>query len=106
MHFSTDAIIAYQRAIKLKPDHAEAWFNLGTCYAGTERRADEISAYQHAIALKPDYAQAWDGLALAYAYSGQPDKAKEALLALEKLDKTLAAKLAKLLHIDLHEQAP
>jgi Flp pilus assembly protein TadD len=96
-----DAILAYQQAIKLNPGFAEAWFALGTCYAHTAQHDEEIAAYQQAVKVKPDYARAWDGLALAYAHVGEKSKARDALLALEKLDASLAQKLARLLDMPL-----
>ena len=57
-----DALAAYQQAIRLKPDRAEAYYNLGVTYGDLGRRHEEIAAYQQAIRLKPDYAAAHNNL--------------------------------------------
>jgi tetratricopeptide (TPR) repeat protein len=70
------AIVAYQTAIRLKPDHTEAWYNLGIAYDSLGQYDKAISAFQEAIRLKPDYAKAWYNLGTAYGSRlGQYDKA-------------------------------
>ena len=41
--------------VELKPDLAEAHFDLGTCYNRLGRNGDAIRSYETAIALKPDW---------------------------------------------------
>ena len=61
-----EAIKEYQTAIKLKPDYAKAYNNLGTAYYDRGRLDEAIKEYQTAIKLQPDYADAHRNLALAY----------------------------------------
>jgi tetratricopeptide (TPR) repeat protein len=42
-----------QRAIDLKPDYAEAHYNLGTALERLERRDEAVAAYSRALALAP-----------------------------------------------------
>ena len=49
-----DAILAYDQAIRLKPDLAEAYTNRGNVKVSLERHDDAIADYDEAIRLKPD----------------------------------------------------
>jgi Flp pilus assembly protein TadD len=62
-----EAMDCYQRALKLRPDFADAHCNLGALLQKTLPTLDPaIAAYEKAIAIQPDFALAhWDlGLAL------------------------------------------
>jgi tetratricopeptide (TPR) repeat protein len=76
-----EAIIAYQKAIELKPDYEKAWCNLGSAFIRTGQFEEGIKACNKAIRLKPDRGNNWYNLACAY--SRQNDK-KTALSNLEK----------------------
>ena len=66
-----NGLAAYQEAIRLKPDYAEAHYNLGVAYGELGRYQEEIAAYQEAIRLKPDYADAHCNLGVAYGELGR-----------------------------------
>jgi predicted O-linked N-acetylglucosamine transferase (SPINDLY family) len=51
-----DALGAYERALALKPDHADALNNMGNTLKDQGRLDDALGAYERALALKPDYA--------------------------------------------------
>ena len=53
------SILAYDRAIRLKPDLAEAYSNRGIAKHELGRHADAIADYDEAIRLKPDLATAY-----------------------------------------------
>ena len=55
---STEAIAEYREAIRLKPDYAEAHFNLGIALSDQGKLDEAIAEYREAIRLKPDYAEA------------------------------------------------
>ena len=57
----------FQEAIRLKPDDAEAHYNLGNALLIKGQTDEAISQYQEAIRLKPDYANAQKNLNLAKA---------------------------------------
>jgi len=75
LDLTDDEIASYLRAIKLKPDYADAWYNLGVTYEKSGRTADAITAYGRAIKIKPDYADAWNNLGAAFGKSGRYDDA-------------------------------
>ena len=55
-----DGIIAYSRAIRLKPNYV-VYNNRGIANAALERHDAAITDYDEAIRLKPDYAEAFHG---------------------------------------------
>jgi len=54
-----DAIAAYNKAVKIEPEKAVAWFWLGIANYKVKRYKDAIACYDKALELKPDYHQAW-----------------------------------------------
>jgi tetratricopeptide (TPR) repeat protein len=75
--------------IRLKPDDATAWYDLGFAYNQLQQYDKAVPALQEAIRLKPDYAnawygfginnRAWNGLGVTYLRMQQYDKAIAAL---------------------------
>lgn len=55
-----EAMDAYGRALRLKPDMTNAWYNRGNARSALDRREDAIADYDEALRLKPDYAEAWN----------------------------------------------
>jgi tetratricopeptide (TPR) repeat protein len=68
------AVSAYEEAIRLKPDYANAWNNLGAAYYGLGQYQQAISSEQEAIRLEPDSAESWYNLGPAYHSLGQYDR--------------------------------
>lgn len=63
----TKAIEAYQQAVRINPDYAEAWHGLGSVYYFfTDQGTKAIEAYQQAVRVNPDFADAWHLLGQAY----------------------------------------
>ena len=71
----SDAIDCYQRALAIRPDFAEAAFNLGNVLKVTKRQDDAIPYYRKAIALKPDFHSGYLALARALQEVGERDEA-------------------------------
>ena len=59
----------------MKPDSAEAHFNLGTALGKKGQIDEAISQFQEAIRLKPDDAKAHNNLGIALVKKGQIDEA-------------------------------
>ena len=54
----TEAIVSYEEAVKIRPDYAEAWNNLGIALGNLDRHADALATFEKALEIKPDYADA------------------------------------------------
>ena len=80
-----EAIRAFEQAIKLKADYAEAYNGLGDAllYSGKPQQA--ITEYLQAIKLNPNFAEAYNGLGVAYSETYQPEEAIKALRQAIKL---------------------
>lgn len=60
-----DCIAAARQALKIRPNYAEAWNNIGAAYNAMSRWDQGIAAEQHAIRLKPGFQLAKNNLAWA-----------------------------------------
>lgn len=60
-----ESIRAAQMALKLKPDYAEAWNNIGAAWNRMSRWDQGIAAEEQALRLKPDLQIARNNLAVA-----------------------------------------
>ena len=52
-----EAIEAYNKALAIKPDYAEAYNNMGIALKEQGKLEEAIEAYNKALAIKPDYAE-------------------------------------------------
>ena len=69
------AVSEYRAALKLKPQIAEAWVNLGLDLYVLRRDDEAISAFQQALKRKPDLLGANLFLGMAYLRNNQSEKA-------------------------------
>lgn len=67
---------AYRAAIRLRPDHAEAWSNLGLALQAQRRLPEAEAAQQQALRLAPDFPDAHNNLGLAQYEQGRPAEAE------------------------------
>jgi tetratricopeptide (TPR) repeat protein len=72
------AIEAYQQAIRINPEYAEAWGNLGVAYGSAGEHAKAVDAYRQALHINPEDPIAWNNLGFSYGRAGQIAKAIEA----------------------------
>ena len=70
-----EAIAEFRTAIRLKPDFAEAHYNLGIALAGQGKLEEAIAEYRAAIRLKPDDAEAHNNLGVALDGQGKLEEA-------------------------------
>ena len=70
-----DNILAYDRAISLKPDFANAYYNRGVVKGELGQRDEAIADYDEAIGLKPDFVEAYNNRGNAKVALGQHDEA-------------------------------
>src|SRR6266403_2786325 len=73
-----EAVKAFTQAIKLKPDHADAYSYLGDAYYELGDVKKAADAYKQAIRYKPDSAVIYEKLGTAYRGRGDYKKAIEA----------------------------
>jgi tetratricopeptide (TPR) repeat protein len=66
-----EAISQLQEAVRLKPDHAAAHYNLGIALGMKGQLDEAISQYQETIRLNADYADAKGKLAKALELKSQ-----------------------------------
>ena len=69
------ALKAFEKAIELKLDYADAWGNKGVALDKLGRYEEALEASEKAIELKPDYASAWYNHACVYSMKGDKEKA-------------------------------
>ena len=86
-----EAVKAFKQAIKLKPDYAEAHYNLGDAYAQLQQYKKAIEEYKQAIKLKPDFAMAHNNMGTAHYKLGEHKKAIAAYKEAIRLDPKLGA---------------
>jgi tetratricopeptide (TPR) repeat protein len=60
-----EALAAYDTALRLHAQFAQAWANRGNVLRDLGQHADAVRSYQQAVELQPGFAQAWHGMGLA-----------------------------------------
>jgi len=79
-----EAIAAYNKALLIKPDYAEAHNNMGVVFQAQGKPDEAITAFNKALLIKPDYAEAHNNMGNALRDQGKPEEAiaayNEALL--------------------------
>src|SRR5215213_3243643 len=75
-----EATESYRQAIRLRPDFAEAFSNLGYAYGKLERYAEARAVLEQAIRLDPRLAKAHNNLGYVYAAERRYEKAIAAYL--------------------------
>ncbi|MDJ0798509.1 MAG: tetratricopeptide repeat protein, partial [Calothrix sp. MO_167.B12] len=79
-------IASYDKAIAIKPDKDEAWYNRGIALDNLGKYEDAIASYDKAIAIKPDYDSAWYNRGIALGNLGKYED------AIASYDKAVAIK--------------
>jgi len=70
-----DAFKSFQKAVALKPDYAEAQYNLGVTIHELGQMDSAIKCYERALAIQHAYPNAHNNLGQILLESGQPDAA-------------------------------
>jgi tetratricopeptide (TPR) repeat protein len=71
------AIKSYKEALKIKPDYAEAYINIGNVLKDKGDLDAAIESYKRAIVIKSDYAEAHYNMGVALKEKGETDAAIE-----------------------------
>ncbi|MDA9059218.1 tetratricopeptide repeat protein, partial [Planktomarina temperata] len=72
------SVTAYTRALAIKPDYAEALYNLGIALKELGELEEAIGAYTKALIIKPDNVKAYNNLGIALQEQGKLEEAIEA----------------------------
>jgi tetratricopeptide (TPR) repeat protein len=88
-----EAMRAYQRALALRPNSADAHNKLGDAYFYAGRFTEAIDAYHEAARLRPKDGEAYYNLALAYLEIGDRGAAMTQSRILATVDADLNKKL-------------
>ena len=72
------SVESYNKAIAIKSDYIEAFYNMGVTLKEQGKLEEAIKAYNKAIAIKPDYVEAFYNMGNALKDQGQLEEAIEA----------------------------
>jgi tetratricopeptide (TPR) repeat protein len=71
----TKSIDNLTERLRINPEDADDWNQLGNAYQGTKQYPKAINAYQEAVRIKPEFGLAWNNLGIAYQSTKQYPKA-------------------------------
>lgn len=80
-----DAQHWFRATLRIVPDDAGSWFNLGYVLGEDGKDADAIAAFRKAIDLQPQLDRAWYGMGLSLTAQGQHAQAAEAFAEAARL---------------------
>jgi Flp pilus assembly protein TadD len=80
------AIPYLKEALLIKPDYADASYNLGLAYQRLGRQQEAIISYKETIRLNPNYSKAHNNLGKAYETLGRNNEASAEYKKALKLD--------------------
>lgn len=89
------AITAYNQALKLDGNSAEAWLGAGNTYLALNQYDRAVEAAQEALRLRPEQASALLLLGGAYHHQNQRARVREVQARLEKVDANAASEFAR-----------
>ena len=72
-----EAVRAFEKSLVIKPDNADAHYNIGNAFRDQQKLQEAIEAYNHAISIKPDYADAYLNMGNALKDQGKLQEAVE-----------------------------
>lgn len=70
-----EAVDAYERAVAVDPDYADAWCNLGTVLYSQERRARARECFERTLELEPHHLEGHLNMAAMFEESGRLESA-------------------------------
>ncbi len=73
-----EAVLAFQKTLSIKPDYADAYYNMGVTLQDLGKLEEAIEAYTKALSIKPDYAAAYSNMGVTLQDLGELDQAIEA----------------------------
>jgi len=70
-----EAVKAYDQAIKINGESADAWMGRGFALYGLEKYPEAVTAFNQATEFDPSLVGAWVGLGMALDDTGKPEDA-------------------------------
>ena len=70
-----NAVISWDKALEIKPDKHDAWYNRGLALSDLGRNEEAIASYDQAVAIKPDFHEAWNNRGYALDDLGRKEEA-------------------------------
>ena len=67
----SEAIEAYNKALAIDPQYAEAYCNLGNALKDQDKLNEAIAAYNKVLAIKPEHAEAYNNMGVALKNQGK-----------------------------------
>lgn len=61
----------FRQVVALRPDDADAWYNLGTLSLRRNQSDQARQALEQTVRLRPDYPEAWNNLGMLAGHAGQ-----------------------------------
>ena len=55
-----EAIVSYEKALKIHPEMADTWNNRGVVLTKLQKYEDAIASYDRALQIRPEYSDAWN----------------------------------------------
>ncbi|MGQ4650151.1 tetratricopeptide repeat protein [Lyngbya aestuarii] len=80
------ALDAYDKAVAIRPEYAEAWHGQGNTLSSLKRYEEALDAYDKAIQIQPDYFAAWKGRGKTLENLQRYGEASDALEAAIKIE--------------------
>ncbi len=81
------AITYYEQALKIDPQFAFAWDNMGICYRRLDNYDKALEAYQKSLEIDPKGLTPLQNIAVVYLYKKEYNKAIEAYERIAEIDK-------------------
>lgn len=82
------AIDCFKKAVKLDPQFAFAWDNLGICYRKLNKYDEALDAYKKSLAIDPMGAMPLQNIAIVYQYKKEYQNAIDSYQKLAEIDKS------------------
>jgi tetratricopeptide (TPR) repeat protein len=70
-----EAIASYDRAVEIKPDLHDAWYNRGSTLGRLGHYEEAIASYDRAMEIKPDLHEAWNNRGISLHRLGRYEEA-------------------------------
>ena len=98
-----EAIVAYNKAISIKPEYADAYNNIGNALKDQGKLGEALVAYNKAISIKPEYADAYNNMGVTLHEQGKLEEAIEAYNKTISINPNYADAYSNM-GVTLHEQ--